>query len=239
VRSRRLEVLEDEQAVAERAAELARELSRQVIASRGVFAMALSGGSTPRLFHRALSRMDGIEWTKIHVFYSDERAVPPDHEHSNHRMATETLTAPIPRANVHRIDADDGDTARAARAYERELLSIAPDGAIDLVLLGMGADGHTASLFPGREPAEDALVVAANAPPESPVERRVTFSHRALERAKTVMVLVTGAAKAARLAEILGDGDVDLPLGRVLDHRSSDTVILIDEAAASLLPKEK
>src|SRR5687768_8225963 len=126
------------------------------------FSIALSGGSTPKLFHRALVAMkDELDWAKIQVFYSDERAVPPDHEQSNHRVAKETLLdhVPIPAANVHRIEADDGDTTRAATAYERELAE--PP---DLVMLGMGPDGHTASIFPGREPADDRLVVPSIAP---------------------------------------------------------------------------
>ncbi len=237
-RSRVLEILPDEQAVGMRAAELTRDLAGELIAEHGRFMLALSGGSTPKIFHRALTRMkDALDWSKIHIFYSDERAVPPGDEHSNHRMAKETLIdqVPIPAANVHRIVADDGDAAGAARAYEKELLAIAPDGAIDLVFLGMGGDGHTASLFPGREPKKDGLVVATTAPPESPIAQRVTFSHRALERARTVIVLVTGASKAERLAEILGDRAVDLPLRKVLDARDSDTLLLVDEAAASKL----
>jgi 6-phosphogluconolactonase len=228
----RIEVLRSEDAVAMRAAEMTRDL-----ATGHRFSLALSGGSTPKLFHRALAWLKDIAWDRIDVFYSDERAVPPDHEHSNHRMAKETLLdrVPIPAGNVHRILADDGDTVRAAAAYERELLRFT-EGACDLVMLGMGADGHTASLFPGREPEDDHLVVAATAPPESPIERRVTFSYLALERARNVIVMVTGAGKAERLAEVLGERS-QLPLRKVFDRRR-ETILLVDEQAASQL-KEK
>ena len=240
MRSRRLEVLPDENMVARRAAALARDLAREVIPATGRFTIALSGGSTPKLFHRELVGMrEHFDWQKIHIFYSDERAVPPEHEHSNHRMAKRTLidAIAIPPENVHRVMADDGDAARAAREYEKELLAVTGDGVVDLCMLGMGNDGHTASLFPGREPAEDGLVQAATAPPESPIEQRVTFSHRAIAQARAVLVMVVGASKAARLAEIL-DGRGDLPLRKVLDARGSDTLLLVDEAAAAQLSEE-
>jgi 6-phosphogluconolactonase len=229
----RIEVLRGEDAVAMRAAEMTRELAKG-----RRFSIALSGGSTPKLFHRALAGMTDIAWDRIDVFYSDERAVPPDHEHSNHRMAKETLLdhVPIPARNVHRVHAEDGDTVAAAARYQGELLLFAEDGACDLVMLGMGADGHTASLFPGREPKDDGLVVAATAPPESPIERRVTFSYLALERARNVIVMVTGASKAERLAEVLGERS-QLPLRKVFDRRR-ETILLVDEPAASQL-KEK
>ena len=230
----KLEVLKDEHAVAQRAAELTRDLAK------GRFSIALSGGSTPKLFHRALIPME-LDWSQIQVYFSDERAVPPDHEQSNYRMAKETLLdhVPIPAENVHRIDADDGDTERAAMVYQTQLILFTDGEACDLVMLGMGPDGHTASLFPGREPREGGLVVPALAPPESPIERRVTFSYSALERARKVIVMITGANKAERLAEVLGDRPVDLPLRKVLDRRSLETILLVDEAAAARLPKER
>jgi 6-phosphogluconolactonase len=241
VRSRRLEVLADETAVAKRAAELARELAHEVIASHGRFSIALSGGSTPKVFHRELVAMKHLfDWKKIHLFFSDERAVPKEHPDSNHRMAKETLIdwIGIPQENVHRVFADDGDTARAAREYEKELLEVTGDGTVDLVMLGMGGDGHTASLFPGLEPTAEGWVVAATAPPASPSAKRVTFSYRAIEQARAVLVLITGEGKAERLAAILEQKN-DLPLRKVLDARGSDTVLLVDEAAATRLSKEE
>lgn len=234
-----LEILETVEGVGERAAALTEQLAKQRIATAGRFTMALSGGSTPKLYHRALvARGDALDWSCIHVLWSDDRAVPADHEHSNYRMAKETLLddVPVPEQNVHRIEADEGDHVKAAKAYETVLVEVA-QGMIDLVLLGMGDDGHTASLFPGREPEEKGLVLAAKAPAESPVERRVTFSYGAIERARNVVVLISGAGKADRLREVLlGEGD--LPMQKVLAKRKSNTWILVDEPAASKLPEE-
>jgi 6-phosphogluconolactonase len=240
MRTRRLEVFPNENAVARRAAALARDLAREVIPANGRFTIALSGGSTPRLFHHELVAMrEHFDWKRTHLFYSDERAVPPDHEHSNHRMAKQTLidALHIPPENVHRVMADDGDAVRAAREYEQELLAVTGDGTVDLCMLGMGNDGHTASLFPGREPPAGGLVVATTAPPESPIEQRVTFTYRAIEQARAVLIMVVGAGKAERLAEIL-DGPGDLPLRKVIDARGSDTLLLVDEAAAAQLSEE-
>lgn len=230
-----LEVLANAERIGERAAALTVRLAK----GTERLTLALSGGSTPKVYHRALvARSDELDWSRIHILWSDERAVPPDHEHSNYRMAKETLLerVPLPDQNVHRIEADDGDHVRAAKAYET-VLQQTSEGVVDIVLLGMGDDGHTASLFPGREPEETGLVLAASAPAESPIEHRITFSYEAIARARNVITLISGGKKAARLHEVLlGEGD--LPMQRVLAKRKSNTWILVDEAAASQLPEE-
>jgi 6-phosphogluconate dehydrogenase len=227
-----LEVLPTADGVAERAAVLA---ASWIEAKAGVFTIALSGGSTPRKFHAALAKKR-IDWAKVHVFLSDDRALPKEHEHSNFRMAKETLfdRVPIPKENIHRIETELGP-AEAARAYERAIRAVVPGGRIDLVMLGMGGDGHTASLFPGMEPAGLGLVVASTAPAETPAVDRVTFSYDALAQAHRVVALVTGEDKASRLAEIMQTSS--LPLAKVLANRNEGTWVLADEGAAKLLPR--
>lgn len=241
-----VEILPTPAAVAERAAERTREAADLAIAARGRFVLALSGGSTPRLYHEALVSQirDTLDWTKVFILFSDERAVSPDHKDSNYRMAEETLLSAlsIPSGNVFRIEADDGDHVRAALAYETLLVQhgLLP---ADLIILGMGEDGHTASLFPISEarPKNGALkatngrwVIHQEAPSTSPVGHRVTFSYAAIAAGRGVLGLITGHSKAARLAEVLM-GPGDLPMQRVLRQRQDNTILLIDQAAASHL----
>ncbi|MBI4822458.1 MAG: 6-phosphogluconolactonase [Deltaproteobacteria bacterium] len=231
-----ISVLADPEEVATRAAELVEELAKAAIAARGRFALALSGGSTPKLLHAALATRN-LPWPNILVLFSDERAVRHDHPDSNFKMALETLIGPgqVPLESVFRIEADDGDAKSAAASYETRLTELlGPEGIVDAVILGMGEDGHTASLFPGAQ-VEMNLVVATEAPPKSPVSARVSFSYEALRKAREAIVLITGENKAERTAEVLS-GESDLPIARVLSSRSRSRVFC-DRAAASGLGK--
>src|SRR5262249_36643408 len=151
-----------------------------------------------------------VDWSRVELFFGDERAVPPDDPDSNYRMARETLLAPlaIAAARVHRMEGERADLDAAARDYERELARVlggAPGGEppqLDPVLLGMGPDGHTASLFPHSAAlAESRRWVVANEVPKLST-RRITFTFPLIERARAQLVLVAGAAKAAALAEV-------------------------------------
>src|SRR5215510_10505851 len=117
--------------------------------------VALSGGSTPKLLYQLLTDEKRVPWSAIHFFWSDERPVPPDHPDSNYRMANETLLShvPVPQNNIHRIHSENPDASAAASDYERTLIEITNSSLprLDLILLGLGGDGHTASLFPGSE----------------------------------------------------------------------------------------
>jgi 6-phosphogluconolactonase len=178
--------------LAERLAELGREKS--------TVSLAVSGGATPREVHVALSRLGGVPWEAIHVYFGDERCVPPDHPDSNYRMARESLLdrVPIPASNVHWPVAEVADHDAAASAYE----AILPE-TIDLVVLGIGEDGHTASLFP-RSPAlaeterRYVPVVGPKPPPE-----RLTLTPRSLAAAGTLVVLAKGRGKADAVARAL------------------------------------
>jgi 6-phosphogluconolactonase len=188
--------------------------------------IALSGGTTPRGIYRALAAM-ALPWSDIHFYFGDERCVPPTDAESNYRMACESLfsLAPIPVANVHRMEAERGDIEEAAADYARAL----PD-ALDLIILGVGEDGHTASLFPGRPVAEGKVAVVRDAPKPPPT--RLTVTPRVIHAARTRLVVATGADKAAMVKQALeGPFDPD----RIPVQVARDGVWLCDRAAASLL----
>lgn len=224
--------------VAEEAARHVVALGREAISARGRFTVALSGGSTPRALHARLASAHraSLEWPRVEFFWSDERAVPPDHQDSNYRMARETLLDPlaIDASHVHRMRGEEPNPADAADQYARLLAGSFPEHEpeFDLVLLGMGADGHTASLFPNT-PALDVedRTVVANQAPKAPTER-ITLTFPVLLAARAVRVLVTGADKADTLAAVL-HGPPDprrLPSQRLASARG-DLRWLVDNAA--------
>jgi 6-phosphogluconolactonase len=230
---------------AEAARAAAEELSAaaaDAIADRDVFRVALSGGTTPtRLFDtlaaaRYRRRMD---WNKARVFFVDERCVPPSHERSNYRLAKEHLLDPVrvPPANVFRMKGED-EPRRAATAYENVLLQEfgGRPPRFDLVLLGVGADGHTASLFPETPAlAEKERWVAPN-PAPSPGEWRLTLTLPVLNAGRRVVFLVAGEDKASVVGTLLlkKPGCRKLPASRVRPPRGSLVWILDESAAAQL-----
>jgi 6-phosphogluconolactonase len=200
-----LVVAADVEALARVAADRVRVLAADAIAARGRFRLALAGGSTPRALYAQLASTSDVDWTRTDVFFGDERAVPPDDAQSNFRMARETLLAPaaVPPENVHRLRGEDPELDAAARRYEALLGG--PDAPpLDLALLGMGADGHTASLFPGTTALDERqrLCVALDVP--SLGARRLTLTYPALLAARDLLFLVAGADKAETLAGVLG-----------------------------------
>ncbi len=225
---------------AEAAAEVVRAAAE---AARGVLALALAGGSTPRALYRLLADparefSSRMPWARVHLFFGDERDVPPDHPDSNYRMVRETLLArgPAAVAQVHRIHAELG-ADRAAAEYERELRSFfGSDPAFDLVLLGMGADGHTASLFPGTAALEERERWVVATWVERLRAHRITLTLPVLERARAVLFLVAGADKAPALARVLSPraGEEPLPAARVRPAQGQ-LLWLVDRAAAAAL----
>lgn len=181
--------------------------ARDSIADHGRFTWALSGGSTPRALYALLAEQDAaqIDWSRVHVFWGDERTVPPDHADSNYRMAQEALLSrvSIPAAQIHRIQGEL-PPEQAADAYESLLRrEFGQDGRFDLVLLGMGDDGHTASLFPHTKALhERERWVVANEVPQL-TTWRITLTYPAINAAARVAFLVSGAGKAARLRDVL------------------------------------
>jgi len=199
-----LEVLPSAPALADAVAGRFIAAAGDAIDSRGRFVVALSGGSTPRDTYRRLGSealVSSVMWSRVQVLWGDERCVPPHHAESNYRMARETLLdrVPVPTANVHRIHGEDDPTIAAAD-YERTLRALLQ---IDLVLLGLGEDGHTASLFPGsaavHEQARWVMAVRAGATSMW----RITLTPAVINAAAEVLFLVSGAAKAGILRRVL------------------------------------
>jgi 6-phosphogluconolactonase len=223
-----LEVLPDPEALALRAAGIISAHARAAVAAYGRFLLAVSGGSTPLRTFELLAG-DDVPWDRVHVFQVDERVAPAAHPDRNLAGLERALLArvPIPRAQIHPMPVEGADLAAAAARYEGELrAATGPRGALDLVQLGLGADGHTASLFPG-DPALDTGAEVAMAGPHQG-RRRMTLTLPALDRAQRILWLVAGAEKADALAR-LRSGDRAIPGARVRRDRA---LLLADAAAA-------
>ncbi|MEE9198953.1 MAG: 6-phosphogluconolactonase [Dehalococcoidia bacterium] len=204
-----LHILPGPEDAAHASAEFVAALSETQTRVQGRFTIALSGGSTPRRLYRILASTpyaEGVAWDRWRVFWGDERCVPPDHRDSNYRMAREALLdhVPVPAGQVHRIRGEASPQV-AAEEYEKALLDVFGDSrpAFDLILLGIGEDGHTASLFPGSDALEEEqrLVVANWA--SHLQAHRITFTLSLINAAATVAFLVTEESKARVLKEVL------------------------------------
>lgn len=234
---RDIRVFPDLDALAEGAAHLFAGTASSVVEREGAFAVALSGGSTPTKLYQRLAEKPGLPWSDIQVFWGDERCVPPGHQQSNARRAREALLSHVPIAedDVHPIPAEYG-AEEGARRYEamlRELFVDAPR--FDLILLGLGADGHTASLFPGMDPdpMDPRWVIPATAPPDVEIRNRVTLTLSVLNRARRVWFLVAGKEKREAVESILGGAapaEAEHPAALV--RPPGDLLWLLDATAA-------
>jgi 6-phosphogluconolactonase len=215
--------------------ELAR-LAHAAVTTCGKFAVALSGGSTPKTLYSLLATRSDIPWTQTYFFFGDERHVPPDHPDSNYRMAYAAMLSHAPQENVFRVHTEQPDANAAALAYEETLRSffhLKPGEfpRFDLTLLGLGPDGHTASLFPGSAALQETqrLVVANWVQQFS--SYRITFTYPVLNRSACVLFMASGKEKAHALHQIL-EGSDDLPAKHV--RPIDGTVIwMIDRNAGS------
>jgi 6-phosphogluconolactonase len=230
-------VVPDEPALAEAAAERVTTLIERTIAARGVAHVCLTGGSTPKQLYEALA--DGqrpwrtrIDWPRVHLYWGDERHVPPDHPDSNYGMAARALVdhVPVPASHVHRIHAERPEAAAAAREYEGEL-----PGTFDVMLLGLGEDAHIASLFPGgivRGPSRVAAVWVPH------LEAwRITLTPPPILESQAIVMLVAGSSKADAVAHaIAAPEDVDRYPAQLLRRADDRVVWLVDAAAAARLP---
>lgn len=214
--------------LAEIAAERVIAIGADALARHGAFHLALSGGTTPRHLYRALAqpeRQARLDWGRVHLYFGDERAVPPDHPDSNFRMARETLIdhVPTPAAQVHRMVADPAHIEADAQAYARVLATHLPQDAagmpvFDLILLGLGTDGHTCSLFPGTEILDDRAHSVAAVHATHLDSWRLSLTYPVLNAARHLLFLVAGAGKAAIMARICGPSAADaarLPVERI------------------------
>jgi 6-phosphogluconolactonase len=221
-------------------ANLIAEQARGAIAQNGRFSIALSGGSTPAPIYAKLAAepfRSSIDWSKVSVYFGDERCVPPDSDQSNYRMARQSLLShvPIPESNIHRMRGED-DPQTAAIAYGKLLKEHFGDSGLDLILLGMGPDGHTASLFPHTVAlAETHHRCVANYVPQM-LTWRVTMTAPFINRAKIVTFIVQGVDKADRIQQVItGPRNEQTLPSQLIVPNSGRLIWLLDVAAASKL----
>ncbi len=221
-----------------RVADVIAHAAAMAVRERGRFTLALAGGRTPLAAYAHLAAAPDMPWARTHLFWSDERCVPPDHPDSNFGAAAGVLLsrAPIPPDHVHRIRGEAGpdDEARRYESVLRETVGGVPPR-LDVILLGLGEDGHTASLFPGSPALDErARLVVAVDPPPGVVHRRITFTLPLILAGRGVVFLATGAAKAEAVARVLIAHDEALPATRVLTARAQVVWVLDEEAARDL-----
>jgi 6-phosphogluconolactonase len=233
-----------EQLVADVALRLV-EYANQCVEERGRFTFALSGGSTPKALYELLASepwRSQMPWQKIIILFGDERAVPGDDARSNYLMATQALLSKVGilPENVWRLRGEAENLDEAAQEYETHLREL--DGVIDLNLLGMGTDGHTASLFP-HSPALTEMQRLCVSTPEAPLEphvRRLTLTYSAINASRHVWILVTGKEKAIRLQQVLEGKHEPLRLPIQGVHpQNGELVWMLDSAAASQLKESR
>ncbi len=221
-------VYPDTNTLSQQAAQFIVRLANESIVTHGRFSIALSGGSTPRVLYGLLGSepyRDQIDWSKVDIFWSDERCVPPDSADSNYHMAQEVLLSRVPLSpqQVHRMPADQPDHDAAAQGYTHEMRqSFGTDGIprFDLIQLGMGPEGHTASLFPHQASLHE------------------QFTPPILNAARHVLFLVTGAEKADAVQAVLeGDYNPEEYPAQIVRPASGDVVWMLDEAAAGKLKR--
>jgi 6-phosphogluconolactonase len=245
-KSPEIEVFANPAEVARGAARLFVDYAWQSIAKDGQFMVALSGGNTPKQMFALLASDEfrgQVDWGKVHVFWSDERAVPPDNTESNYGMARRELLirVPIPDSNVHRMEAEKANIGRAANEYEetlRKYLDLDDRGfpRFHLIFLGMGADGHTASLFPGTRTMRQTSRWVSTPTVTKLNMRRMTLTLPVLDAAMRVVFLVVGSEKAEILRAVLeGKNDPPYPAQLVQPRDRGLKIFLVDKAAAAKL----
>lgn len=244
--SRKVLVYQTETDLYDAAASMVAQVAAEAVEHRGQFLFVLAGGETPRPLYQRLAQdpaLASFPWEHTHLFWGDERAVAPDDVQSNYRMAAKELlqTVSVPQENIHRIRGELG-AAAAAREYATELRKMAEGGMVwpyfDLVLLGMGRDGHTASLFPGStHPSRSGqATLAVTGSYNERATSRVTLTPPVFNSARNILYLVLGKRKAATLANVL-EGDkspVQFPARRIKPERGTLTWYVDSKAASQL-----
>jgi 6-phosphogluconolactonase len=239
----KIEVLPDLEALSLRAASIFVDASRNSIATKKRFAAAISGGSTPRGLYMLLGSdayRDQADWQHVHLFWADERCVPKEDEASNFRTAFDALLSKValPDKNIHRIKGEEAPD-KAARDYEDEIRRFFGETerpGFDLLILGMGEDGHTASLFPGSKSLQETVKLAIPVYLEEAKKNRISLTLPVLNDADQILFLVTGPSKASVLSEILGGRKkkTGYPAGLIRPARGSVTWLIDHEAAGKL-----
>ncbi len=240
-----IKIVPDNPALNQMAAQEFQRMAESAITQRGRFSVALSGGNTPRGVYSLLAEeyKTAIPWEKVHIFFGDERHVPPDHPDSNFRMAYESLLSrvPMPPANIHRVRAEL-DAKAAADDYEDQLrtffrLAAQAWPVFDLIFLGLGDDGHTASLFPGSAALNEASRLVAANWVEKFQSFRITVTFPVLNHGSQVLFLVSGAGKSQILSQVLRPGGNQYPAQRVRPVNGR-LLWLVDQDAGKLLGPE-
>ncbi len=234
----------DPEALSRAAADLFITLAKQHIAAAGRFTVALSGGSSPKQLYSLLgspSYRESVPWSQVYFFWADERCVPPGHPESNYKLAFDTFLSliPLPGANIHRIKGEEGPVA-AAQSYEEDLKNffIGPGvPAFDLIMLGVGEDGHTASLFPGSLLLQETSRVAVPVHLERLKRDRVTLTLPVLNHATRVIFLASGRAKADVVCEILDENNARRYPAGLVRPVNGEVTWFIDREAAEKLSK--
>jgi len=238
-----IQVYADQTALAGAAVDLFMATAQESLQARGTFSVALSGGSTPKQMYAGLAApelQEKLPWQQVHLFFGDERHVLPDHPDSNYRMVAEALISkvPLPAENVHRVKTEM-DARLAAFDYEEVLRGFfdSPWPKFDLLLLGMGADGHTASLFPNTAGLnEEQRWFIANSVPSKDAWR-LTLTKNAINAARKIAVLISGKSKAEMLAKVLtGPADPWQRPIQMISPVDGELLWLLDQEAASGLP---
>jgi 6-phosphogluconolactonase len=234
-----IKIFKDADDLGEFAARSFVELAKRSIAERGRFLVALSGGGTPMKLYERLAR-ETLDWSRLHFFWGDERCVPVDDAGNNYGQTKRILFDKVGAANIHRIESDLGPVS-AARAYLQTLSDFAepslPFPRFDLVLLGMGEDGHTASLFPGSPVHMTEPVIAVTAHYQDRPANRVTLTPLVFNQAREIWFLVTGAGKAETLRNVLkGERNLEKYPAQRIQPVDGKLIWMLDEAAGSKLP---
>jgi 6-phosphogluconolactonase len=220
-------------------------LSEKAIKRKGYFSVALSGGKTPVSLYKKLSHKKKLPWDRTHIFMVDERFVPYENKENNFHMINNALLdhVSIPKGNIHHIDTGKDTPQMAAKQYELDLLAFFMTNAnpprFDLILLGIGKDGHTASLFPSAQAVKDNKHLAAAAAPLNKTgNERITITFPVINNAENIMFLVTGRRKAKIVKEVI-DGKCDLCPASMVKPEKGKLFFLLDESAGSLLSGSK
>ncbi len=228
-------VMPDAESLIEAATEQFVASARNAIAKRGVFHVALAGGSTPKGLYKKLATspyVEQIDWSRVHLFFGDERCVLPTHEDSNFKMAREAMIdhIPIPQENVHRMPTEEGVAPEVAVRYGRTLADTLEGAPLDLVLLGLGPDGHIASLFPDSEALDVTDKMVTSLYVEKFDSWRATMTYPTINAARQVIVFIGGEAKAAIVKDITTDAVQGLPVQRLAPQ--GEYYWFMDKAAA-------
>ena len=242
-----IQIVADAEAISRKAAEIIMGLMAETLNTKTHFSIALSGGSTPKSLFTLLaddvSLRTQVDWDKVHFFWGDERHVPPDHPDSNFRMAYEAMLSKVPvqETNIHRVRAEEQDASKAAEEYEDELrtfFNLKPGELpyFDCVLLGMGPDGHTASLFPGTEALHEQKRLVVSNWVEKFQSHRITLTAQAINNADCIIFLVSGEEKAEVLREVLeGENNPELFPSQLIKPNHGKLLWLVAQSAATKL----